>query len=125
MAGSSNTLRPCIYVLFSKLLGPLGMVTIARVKRDNPPNNKNSSSSETETIKLKTVEELMCGTKVMLNGTWDKVLQISLQRFKIALCVYMCEYVYINIYVTYIYRQNRFEKQILCYKDSVLLLKVY
>lgn len=105
MAGSNNTLRPCIYVLFSKLLGPLGMVTVARVKRDNPPNKKSSSS---ETIKLKTVGELMYGTKAVLNGTCDKFLQISLQRFRIALCVYMCEYVYINIYMTYIYRQNRF-----------------
>lgn len=73
------------------------MVTIARVKRDSPPNNTNSSS-ETETIKLKTVGEITYGT----NGTCDKFLQISLQRFKIALCVYMCEYVYINIYDIYI-----------------------
>lgn len=115
MAGSNNTLWPCIYVLFSKLLGPLGMVTIARVKRDNPPNNTDSSSSETETIKLKILGELMYGTKAVLNGTCDKFLQISLQRFKIALCVFICEYVYINIYMTYVYRQNRFQKQILCY----------
>lgn len=75
------------------------MVAIARMKRDNPHNNTNSSSSETETIKLKTVGELMYGTKAVLNGTCDKFLQISLQRLKIALCVYMCEYVHINIYI--------------------------
>lgn len=63
-----NTVRPGIYVLFSKLSGPLGMVTIASVKINRPvfgrhtelhgylcliflffSNNTNSESLEIET----------------------------------------------------------------------------